>query len=332
MLRYSILLCFALALHALPVERMVQANGPQSSHDPGQRLIDRGQLNKAYRYYSALIKEHPASIDGYRGRIETLVLMRQYAHALADYSRIVANVIPTQPDAISKMLSDYQDRLAQKPQDVPALSGGSFVHWCSFDFDTASEWVDRLLIVRPQSPYGLLYRGSLRTLSGSDIQAGIQDLEAAIGLDGWNPHVRFVVADAFTYGAPNATRAFWEANLAIVLGLDTPRLRAILAASYFSFGFPELAARELLKHINVVTESTMTTSPLAEGDTFTLDLVAGLTYEIPVHATAGSSLSLVTDSPSGRSPTRSWCCSILAEKLWQATTMPTASTQPSTTR
>ncbi len=298
MFRYSVML-FVLALFAFPSGHAIQAAGPQASSNAGQQLIDRGQLNKAYRYYSELIEEDPSNIEGYRGRIETLVLMRQYAHALADYARIVANVLPLQPDAIAQVLADYQNRLAQKPQDVPALSGGSFVHWCSFDYDTASALIDQLLIVRPKSPYGVLLRGSIRTLSGNDTAGGINDLEAALALDKWNPHVRFVVADAYTYGVPNASRAFWEASVAILLGLDTPRLRAILAASLFEFGFPELAAKELLRHINTVTQDTVTVSPLAEGDTYTLDLVPGRTFEIPIQATAGTTLSLVTDSPSG---------------------------------
>lgn len=298
MLRYVAWL-LTLALFVSSSAMTVQANGPVLSPDPGQKLIDRGQLNKALRYYTELIEADPTSITGYRGRIETLVLMRRYAHALADFSRIVANVVPTQPAAIDEMLAEYQDRLTQKPLDIPALSGGSFVHWCYFDFDIAAQLIDRLLTVRPHSPYGIMMRGSIRTLSGSDPDGGVLDLDTAIAVDRWNPHVRFIVADAYTYGLPDACRAFWEANLAILWGLDTPRLRAILAAAFFEFGFPQLAAKELDRHIDVVTQAIVTAPPLATGDTQVLDLVPGRTVEIPIQVVAGSTLSLVTDSPSG---------------------------------
>jgi hypothetical protein len=111
-----------------------------------------------------------------------------------------------------------------------------------------------------------------------------------------NPHVRFIVADAYTYGLPDPQRAFAEASLALDWGLDTPRIHAILATSYAAFGELEAAAAEIKRSIDLVTTELIPASPLAAGDTVSLGLVPGRVYEIPIPATAGQTISIATSS------------------------------------
>ena len=67
-----------------------------------------------------------------------------------------------------------------------------------------------------------------------------------------SPDVRFIVADAYTYGQPDLERAFAEAILALEWGLDTPRVHAILATAYNAFG--DLAPpRHIETHFELVT-------------------------------------------------------------------------------
>src|SRR5262249_13924118 len=108
--------------------------------------------------------------------------------------------------------------------------------------------------------------------------------------------VRFIVADAYTYGQPDLERAFAEASLALAWGLDTPRIHAILATAYQAFGNLPAAAAEIQKHINLVTNEFVPASPLAAGTSLALNYVPGRTYEVPVPATAGETLSIITRS------------------------------------
>jgi hypothetical protein len=128
-------------------------------------------------------------------------------------------------------------------------------------------------------------------------QRGIADIERAIALAPQSPHVRFIVADAYTYGLPDPARAFAEASLALDWGLDTPRVHAILATAYDAFGDQAAAASEVQRSIELVTTELVTASPLASGAASTLDLVPGRTYEIPLAAVAGETISIATSSP-----------------------------------
>lgn len=111
-----------------------------------------------------------------------------------------------------------------------------------------------------------------------------------------SPDVRYIVADAYTYGLPDTERAFAEATLALDWGLDTPRVHAILASAYNAFGDLEAAAGHIQRHIELVTTELITTPALPEGDSLALDLVPGRTYDIPVGATAGQTISITTSS------------------------------------
>ncbi len=86
--------------------------------------------------------------------------------------------------------------------------------------------------VASDDPYAILFRGSARVLSGEEQTEGEQDFEYALLLDTFNPHARFIVADGYTYGLPKPGRAFIEATLARLGGLDTPRINAIFAACF----------------------------------------------------------------------------------------------------
>src|SRR5262249_38956613 len=133
-------------------------------------------------------------------------------------------------------------------------------------------------------------------LSRATSSQGVADLERAIVLAPASPDVRFIIADAYTYGQPNPSRAFAEASLALSWGLDTPRIHAILAAAYLAFANQLAAAAQIRIHIDQVTTQFINTSPFGAGASLTLGLVPGRTYEIPVPVTAGQKLSVTTSS------------------------------------
>src|SRR6266542_1198980 len=107
---------------------------------------------------------------------------------------------------------------------------------------------------------------------------------ARLALAPLSADVRYIVADAYTYGLPDPERAFAEATLALDWGLDTPRVHAILASAYLAFGDLPAAASEFKKHIDLVTTELLSAPTLAPDDSLSLDLVPGRTDEIPVPA------------------------------------------------
>jgi len=74
------------------------------------------------------------------------------------------------------------------------------------------------------------------------VNAGVADLDYAIALAPDSPDVRYIVADAYTYGLFDPQRAFAEATFAFEAGLDTPRVHAILGSAYSAFGDVAAAA------------------------------------------------------------------------------------------
>jgi tetratricopeptide (TPR) repeat protein len=215
---------------------------------------------------------------------------------MADYMRITALVEPVHPEALPTILAEYDARLAQAPDDVVALTGDSFALWVDFQYPQAIHVLNHLLEVSPDDPYGTLLRGSSRVLKGLNKDKGIADLERAIVLAPASPDVRWIVADAYTYGQPDPERAFAEATLALDGGLDTARVHAILGAALNAFGEVEAAATHIQRHLELVTTELVSTAPLAAGDSAALDLVPGRTYAIPVAATAGQTISVSTRS------------------------------------
>jgi hypothetical protein len=128
---------------------------------------------------------------------------------------VTSLVTPVHPDAEGAILAGYADRLAVTPEDIPALTGASFARWVFFDYPAAIHLLNRLLDVRPDDVYGKLFRGSSRLLQGAMRAAGSADLDRAITLAPQSADVRFIVADAYTYGQPDPDRAFAEATLAL---------------------------------------------------------------------------------------------------------------------
>ena len=132
-------------------------------------------------------------------------------------------------------------------------------------------------------------------LSGATKAKGIADIEKAITIAPANPHVRFIVADAFTYGVPDPQRAFDEASRALESGLDTPRVHAILGNSYNKFGNQAAAASEINKCIDLSIDDLLPAAPLAAGTTVDLNFVPDMAYDVPITVAAGETISISTD-------------------------------------
>jgi tetratricopeptide (TPR) repeat protein len=274
-----------------------RTSGAKCTPQHGQAYIDAGQYGQAIREFTCLIEAQPTAVEGYRGRIEAQLLLGRYSDALGDYARVTASVEPVHPDAHATIRAGYADRLAVSPSDIPALTGASFERWSSFDYAQAIQLLNKLVDVRPNDLFGNLFRGSSRLLEGGpNNDRGAADLDRAIELAPTSADVRFVVADAYTYGQPDFERAFQEASLALDWGVGTPRVHAILATAYQAFGDLAAAASHIKTHIDLVTTELLTASPLAVGGSLALSLVPGRTYEIPVPAIAGQTISIATSS------------------------------------
>jgi tetratricopeptide (TPR) repeat protein len=269
---------------------------PACTVEQGQNFIDEGRYEKAIAEFSCVIDAQPTGVEGYRGRIEAELLLGRFSDAVGDYTRVTSYVVPVHPDAGSLILAGYAERLAAAPNDVAALTGASFARWWLFQYAQAIQQLHTLLAVKPDDLYGTLFRGSSRLLRGATPAQGIADLEHAIALAPDSPDVRFIVADAYTYGLPDPNRALAEATFALEEGLDTPRVHAIIAAAYHALGDEALSAAHIARHLELVTTELVVTSPLAAGSSMSLMIVPGRTFEIPMHVTAGQTLSLMTSS------------------------------------
>ena len=265
--------------------------------EQGQAFIDTGDYPKAIKEFSCVIGLDPSSVEGYRGRMEAQLMLGLFSDAVRDYTRVTAFVEPVHPDAKQTIVAGYQARLDAAPQAVPALTGLSFAYWWYFDYPAAMHTLDALLALEPSNVYGTLFRGSSRVLQGTKRAAGAADLDRAIALAPSSPDVRYVIADAYTYGSlPDAQRAFDEASFALDGGLDTPRVHAILGASYLAFGATAAAAEQIAIHLDQVTTALVGTAPLGAGTSRSLDLVPGRTYDIPLVVGAGEAVSISTSS------------------------------------
>ena len=270
---------------------------PACSVASGQVLITDGKYKQAIQEFTCVIGSDPTGVEGYRGRIEAELLSGLFSDAVRDYTRVTAFVEPAHPDAQATILAGYAARLAANPNDIVALTGVSFANWWYFAYNAAIHDLNHLLDLQPDNLYGNLFRGSSRVLSGASRAKGVIDFDRAIALAPASGHVRYVVADGYTYGIPDPARAFAEASLALNAGIDTPRIHAILAAAYTAFGNPVAAALEIQAHLNIVTTEIVGTSLLADGGSVPLDLVPGRTFEIPLFVTTGEQVSILTTSP-----------------------------------
>ena len=272
------------------------AGNPNCTPQAGQAFIEQGRYDKAVQEFSCVIAAQPTEADGYRGRAEARLLLGRYADAFADYARITAFVEPVHAGALQTVLAGYDARLAGAPNNVAALTGASFARWVDFQYPQAIQVLNHLLDVRPDDPFGTLFRGSSRVLKGVTKELGVADLERAIELAPTSPDVRFIVADAYTFGQPDPERAFSEATLALQWGLDTPRVHALLGAALNTFGETAAAAGHIATHIEQVTTELVPTSSLDSGETLTLDVVPGRTFAIPVAVVAGQPISISVGS------------------------------------
>jgi tetratricopeptide (TPR) repeat protein len=263
--------------------------------DQGQRFIDEGRYKQAIKEFTCVIDAQPTEVEGYRGRAEAQVMLGRYSDAMRDYGLVTAVVLPVHPDAVTVIFEGYDARLSVDPQSLSALTGASFARWWDFQYGKAIHLLDRLLASYPDSVYGPLFRGSSRLLYGATTQ-GVADLDRALALAPQSPDVHWIVADAYTYGLPDPQRAFDEATAALKGGLDTPRVHAILGASYLAFGNMPAAAQHIKRHIDLVTTALVPTVPMGAGDSFALAVAPGRVYEIPIPAVAGETIAITTSS------------------------------------
>jgi hypothetical protein len=272
------------------------AKADQCTAAQGQLFIDAGQYQQAIQEFTCVIDAQPDEFEGYRGRIEAKLLLGRYSDAMRDFTLITVHILPEQPDVVSTILAGYSARLAADPNNIPALTGRSFMEWSNFNYPAAIKTLEKFIKVQPDSVHGNLFLGSSRLLKGVAKTKGIANLERAIELAPNSPDVHFIVADAYTYGLPDPQRAFAEATLALNGGLNTPRVHAILASCHLAFGDMASAAEHIKMHIDMVTTEFVTTKPMDPDTTDTLELVAGRTYAIPVPVVAGETISITTSS------------------------------------
>src|SRR5262245_6820338 len=262
----------------------------------GQAFIDQGKYEKAIDEFSCAINNAPTEVEGYRGRIEAEVLLTRYSDAVRDYQKVAAYVLPVHPEATQTIYDHYEARLAASPNDLNALTGRAFAHWWYFDYHTAIAMLNDLVTMRPNDLFPTLFRGSSRMLSRTAKAKGIADIEKAITMAPTNPNVRWIAADAFTYGVPDPVRAFDEATLALNGGLDTPRVRAILGTSYNKLGNKPAAANEINICIGLSIDDLVPTATIAKGPTVDLSFVPDMAYDIPFTVAAGETISIKTEA------------------------------------
>ncbi len=301
LLRLAATFVVAIVPHA-PLTAEAAQHGPgsachaESALLEGQNQIDSGQYTAAVQTFTCAVDADPFSIGGYRGRIEARLMLRQFAAAFADYARVTAIVLPAHPDAAREILDGYEARLSANADDVHALTGASFARWWLFDYNGALPPLERLLTLRPDDIYGVVFRGSSRLFAGSDLPGGEADFARAIGLAPRSADVRWVVADGYTYALPRLDRAYTEAALALRWGLDTPRVHAILAAGLASVGDVQGSALHIQRHLALVTAQVAALPALQRGKV-TLDMVPYRTFEIPLPVQAGERVRVQTTSP-----------------------------------
>jgi len=284
-----------LAVHAVVLVGVNAA--AECSEAGGQALIEGGQYEEAIDEFTCVIAADPTAPGGYRGRIEAKILLDRYSDAVLDYQKVTALVIPVNPSAAKDIFAQYEATLSSDPTDVKALRGLSFARWWYFDYAQAIPVLKRLLELRPNDVYPNLFLGSSRLLAHKEKAKGVVDIEKALTLAPTNPHVRFIVADAYTYGGiPDPQRAFDEATLAFQWGLTTPRVHAILGASLNAFGDRLAAALHVAASIDLVTTDLVAGSPLTPGSRQMLDVVPGRVYALPIAASAGETISVSTSS------------------------------------
>ncbi|MBL8147877.1 MAG: hypothetical protein JNL34_15980 [Anaerolineae bacterium] len=234
-------------------------------------------------------------VNAYRSRIEAALMAGSYSNALGHFTQMQKVVIPVIPDAFGQMLAAYETQVSANPDDLIALIGQSFAQWWVSDYDAASATTGHLLELLPDNVYATLFRGSSRLYAG-DFEGGEADIARALELAPNSADVHFIAADAYLYALGDIERAFEQAVAAYDLGLNTPRVNAILATAYMDQDNEAIATQFFADHIAGATSEYVDTEPLAAGTTITLAFVPGRTYRIPMEAEAGETLTLLAAS------------------------------------
>lgn len=259
----------------------------------GQMLIDTGDFAAAQAAFTCAIEANPTEVDAYRGRVEASLLNGDYTLALDDYNRIRARALAEHPDAFDTILAGYEAKLAGSPDSVPLLTGYSFALWWASDYEGAVAAADRVIEQDPENIFALLFRGSSEFYLG-DSETGEADVSHAIDLNPDNIASLFILADAYTYATEDYESALEIALKASDMGLNSPRLLAMIATDYLGLGDESAAAQYFAAHIKASTTEYRNADPLAIGDSIVLDMVPGLTYDIPLEVEAGEHLTIMT--------------------------------------
>ena len=265
------------------------------SPEDGQALIDQGRYKKAVAEFTCVIETQPTGVDGYRGRIEAQLLLGSVlgcAARLHACDRVraarAAGCGDRHPCGLRRAPgSRSPERAGAHRRELRAL--------VLFQYAQATQLLNTLLSVSPDDVYGNLFRGSSGVLGGSAVH-GVPELDRAIELAPQSPDVRFIVADAYTYGLQDPDRAFAEATLALAGGLDTPRVHAMLGSAWHAFGNQAFSAWHIARHIELVAGELVSAPTLGAGTSLALPLVPGQVYEIPVPVIAGETVSISTGS------------------------------------
>ena len=166
----------ALTLGSLLVAYPVSA-APACSTAAGQAYIDAGRYDRAVREFGCVIDGDPTSVDGHRGRMEALVLLGRYSHAVLDgvhFNAVGAGASGRRADDRGGVRQSVGITQRRRPHwcDLP--------RWWFFDYPAAIHLASRLLEVRPDDRVGNLFRGSSRLLHHVQTTRGIADLEQGI--------------------------------------------------------------------------------------------------------------------------------------------------------
>ena len=254
-----------------------------------------GQLEVTPEATPCLDETGALDVNAYRGQIEAALMAGSYSNALGHFTQMQKVVIPVIPDAFDQMLAAYETQVSASPDDLIALIGQSFAQWWVSDYEAAIATTSHLLELMPDNVYATLFRGSSRLFAG-DLEGGEADIARALELAPNSPDVHFIAADAYTYALWDLPRALEQATLARDLGLNTPRVNAILATAYMDQGDETRATQFFADHIAGATSEYVDTEPLAARSSITLAFVPGRTYRIPVEAAAGETLTLLASS------------------------------------
>lgn len=300
-MKLLIRLCIASLLVALvaPLNPTAAAQSDGCTADAdhlaaGNDALVAADYEAATAAFTCAIEAAPTAVDAYRGRIEAALLSRAYAAALDDYTNLLTDVYDS-PDAVFEgIMEGYEVALDGTSDDTRTLTGYSYALWWYGDVESAIAVLDLMLAADPDNAYAATLRGS-SYLFLEDVEAAEADLAHALALDPENPDLYFMIADGYTYGTWNPEAAQEAALMANELGLDTPRLDAILGATYDAQGETELAAAAYARHIIGATENTIDSGALVAG-TQTLRFSPGDSYVWTIEAAAGDTIRITSTS------------------------------------